>query len=426
MRMKSFSKASVLNDEKCCEHLRGRPVVVFMGGILLSSQRAQIERDSTGVIQYAADVLQRAIVNGLTQAVPDIRLSIVNLPFVGSYPQNYRRLWFPRASEVLPQGTIVHGVGFLNLRFFGILSRFLSSLRGLKLAGAGGADIIIIYSADISLLAAAYIYTRFFSRLRLCLVLPDFLEFMGDQGGWKRFLLHGLGAMFRFFAGRIDYFVFITAAMAEKIGVSKDRYVVVEGMCEDGRLDECANWPEDQRRIFLYSGTLARRYGITDLLDAFSRIQDQTIALWICGEGDSRQDVIDAASRDPRIVYFGQVPRERVLELQEKAHILVNPRRPEGEYTKYSFPSKTIEYLAAGRPVIMHRLPGVPDEYLRYLFIPPTPDTEGLTAALQVVARARNDELRQIGRDARHFIKSAKTSGVQCARIAKLIFCSPS
>ena len=41
----------------------------------------------------------------------------------------------------------------------------------------------------------------------------------------------------------------------------------------------------------------------------------------------------------------------------------MNPRSADAEYTKYSFPSKTIEYLATGVPVVMNRLPGIPEEY---------------------------------------------------------------
>ena len=63
-----------------------------------------------------------------------------------------------------------------------------------------------------------------------------------------------------------------------------------------------------------------------------------------------------------RIEFLGMLPRTDVLELQSKATILVNPRQPVGDFTKYSFPSKTIEYMASGTPLLMYKLPGIPEE----------------------------------------------------------------
>ena len=67
------------------------------------------------------------------------------------------------------------------------------------------------------------------------------------------------------------------------------------------------------------------------------------------------------------IRYFGFVSHERALELQAKAALLINPRSPKGVFTRYSFPSKTLEYMRSGKPVVCHRLEGIPEEYDPYL-----------------------------------------------------------
>lgn len=58
------------------------------------------------------------------------------------------------------------------------------------------------------------------------------------------------------------------------------------------------------------------------------------------------------ATKDRRIQYLGSIPHDEILQLQRTASLLVNPRTPEGIYTKYSFPSKTMEYLASGTPTL--------------------------------------------------------------------------
>jgi glycosyltransferase involved in cell wall biosynthesis len=105
------------------------------------------------------------------------------------------------------------------------------------------------------------------------------------------------------------------------------------------------------------------------------------------------------------------------LELQRAASVLVNPRRPEGEFTKYSFPSKTMEYLASSKQVIMHRLPGMPPEYLEHLTIPATPDASGLAQALRAVSARSKDERAISGAQARAFILASKSPDAQVTRV---------
>ena len=66
---------------------------------------------------------------------------------------------------------------------------------------------------------------------------------------------------------------------------------------------------------------------------------------------------------------MGCVTNDEIVRLQCEATLLVNPRPSDKEFCKYSFPSKTIEYMASGTPVLMTKLPGVPDGILT-TFIP--------------------------------------------------------
>ncbi len=75
------------------------------------------------------------------------------------------------------------------------------------------------------------------------------------------------------------------------------------------------------------------RYGILDLLKIFSLLQLRHHQLWICGDGDGKEQV-EAASCE-NIKYFGQVSHDQVLELQHLAIVLVNPRQPFDEFTKF-------------------------------------------------------------------------------------------
>ena len=90
---------------------------------------------------------------------------------------------------------------------------------------------------------------------------------------------------------------------------------------------------------------------------------------------------IAASAEDPRICYFGAVSPEEAARIRMRASVLVNPRTSEGRYTRYSFPSKTLEYLLGGRPVVAYLLPGIPEEYRSYLIVPSREDADALASA---------------------------------------------
>ncbi|WP_280551806.1 glycosyltransferase [Halomonas sp. 25-S5] len=379
-------------------------------------------KNSRGVVQNAADALQKAFIKGFSDASLG-QVCVVNLPFVGSYPKGARSLFFPGCKEMLGTRVHVRGWPFLNLRFVRFLSRFRSAFHGLCVATRGKkAPFIVVYSAHLPFLVAARLLKILKPDAVLCIILPDLPEFMGVGGRLYRALKSIESILFRYAVQGFSTFVFLTDAMGDRLGVPPARYVVVEGIYNpiDDLVTEKSEEPVKSGFIILYTGTLAERYGIVDLLKAFQMIDLSDAQLWICGDGDARSRVEDIASSDSRVFYYGQVTRSQALSLQRKASVLVNPRRPDGDFTKYSFPSKTMEYLASGKPVIMHRLPGIPAEYYEHLIVPSSPGVEGLAASLQDIALRPVDWITARGKSGRAFVLNCKSPEAQVTRILDL------
>ena len=144
----------------------------------------------------------------------------------------------------------------------------------------------------------------------------------------------------------IDSFVLMTEFMKYEYEINEDNYVVVEGLYNTQRNFNMFIDKESHKTI-LYSGIIAKQFGIIHLLDAFSVIKNSDYRLWICGDGDGKDEVLRRVNEDSRIKYFGQIKREEVLKLQRRATVLVNPRFSNEEFTLFSFPSKTMEYMAS-------------------------------------------------------------------------------
>lgn len=397
---------------------------VFLGGFFLPEQSESIERNSKIFVQYAADVLQRSFLSGLRATLPG-RLSAVNLPFIGTFPQAYSNAIFRGVGRSVYRGVPVFEPSFLNLRFLRIPARAaVAFIQLLRLSRDRRIENVIIYSPYLPFMLAATLYSLADPKVKLTLIVPDLIEFMGgEKGRLRRSVMAVELKLFDLLSRRIDFYVLLTNAMAERLRIEPRKYVVVEGMIEGGSLTDNVEIKGTSRTI-AYSGTLDRRYGIIDLLEAFSLIEKSDIRLVICGTGDCDHEIKAAAKRDSRIEFMGRLPLSESRRVQSQAQILVNPRRPEGEFTQYSFPSKTLEYMASGKPVVMHALPGMPDEYRNYVLVPETADAKGLATCLADVISRSDEELQRIGNAAREFVTTRKSPEAQCRRVVQLLLSS--
>ena len=65
---------------------------------------------------------------------------------------------------------------------------------------------------------------------------------------------------------------------------------------------------------------------------------------------------------------WGQLPKKEVKKFEDEATVLINPRKDNQEYVKYSFPSKNLEYLSTGNKTLCYKLSGIPNDYDQFLY----------------------------------------------------------
>ena len=394
--------------------------IVFLAGIFPKRQQKFIRDNSIGVIQNAADAYQKNVIAGLA-AQQDVAAVVVNLPFISAYPSSFKKAWYPAVTDH-ECGIVVEGRGFTNLSLIRYFARLLSALAGLGRGSAAAADAILVYSAHTPFMIAAVLAGRVFRRRRLAIIVLDLPEYMGAMG-LAQTLFGGINRrLFYWLIGYFDRVVVLTQAMIPRLGLAQQDAIVVEGIAAANVGTMPPTEDADAPQSFLYTGTLALRYGIKELVDGFRMLDCSDAELWVCGAGEGAEYVAAAAVTDPRIRFYGQVDRARALEMQAKASFLVNPRGGEDDFVRYSFPSKVMEYLASGRPVIMYRLPGIPEGYDGYYLPISTPGANGIAAALSAALDLPATDRVAIGIAAQRFVRECKGPREQVQRIVELIY----
>ncbi|MBC7795123.1 MAG: glycosyltransferase [Clostridia bacterium] len=125
----------------------------------------------------------------------------------------------------------------------------------------------------------------------------------------------------------------------------------------------------------VYTGALTAGAGVELLAAAFDNVKRRDVELWICGKGKNAV-VEQLARRDPRVRYKGLVGDEELAAICASAAIFVNPRLPDLEENKYNFPSKVLDYLAAGAPIVSTWTDGFAPEYRDLLKVVPATPTD--------------------------------------------------
>jgi glycosyltransferase involved in cell wall biosynthesis len=120
---------------------------------------------------------------------------------------------------------------------------------------------------------------------------------------------------------------------------------------------------------------------------------------------------------DPRILYFGVVNNSTVVKRLEEALVLINPRPTTEEFTKFSFPSKNMEYMVSGTPLLTTKLPGMPVEYNEYVYLFEDESITGISKTLNFLLSKKDEELRSFGNKAKQFVLSKKSNVMQAKKI---------
>lgn len=134
----------------------------------------------------------------------------------------------------------------------------------------------------------------------------------------------------------------------------------------------------------VYAGGLTQAYGVDRLIDAvlgFDPVVDVRLKLF--GRGDQKERICRLAADNSRIVDGGFLDASALLPELLSADILINPRPTSERFSAMSFPSKLIEYLATGRPVLTTRIPSIPELLKDCFYYIDEESAEGIRIAIQ-------------------------------------------
>lgn len=391
--------------------------IVFLSRLIPESIKTEISETSKRGMPEAAIALQNKILKGIA-ALSNEEIIMVNVVPISSYPKNSSIRIIPSLSESYGGFGTIHNAGFLN--YMGVRNKSIEKGICNSVDEIDNVSRVIIYSTAPYFLDAARYIKRKHKDCHIILIIPDVPEYSNLKASLSiKEKIYSLMSSRKFekAKGFIDSLVLLTKQTAEYLNWSKP-YTVVEGISDSSNIVSTAS--KDEKKSIVYTGTTHIRFGLPLLVEAFERIPDNDIELIICGYGDYDEQIKKIAQNDSRIKFLGKVSHEKALNIQMNATVLVNPRMNDGEYTKFSFPSKTMEYLTTGNPVIACKLHGIPDEYDPFIIYVEDESVDGLEKKLLDVLSWTDEDRRSFGKNARNFVINTKNEMSQAKKILDL------
>lgn len=348
--------------------------ILMLCGYFAKENEQEVIDNARAAVEFSANIFQKKLIKGFRDINADFE--VISAPFIGAYPNASAIRNFKGFSECQNECTYVHFNNIWGIRNF-------SRAQALKKAVVSFAEdissekLILVYSAHTPFLEAAIFAKKKDPHIKVCLYVPDLPEYMNLSA--NRSKLYDIAkkydiAVMTKLMKQVDSFVLLTEHMKERIPVGDKPYKVIEGIVTREEIADAIERKDEKPKNdglvrVVYTGKMNKRFGVKNLVDAFCAINDPEYRLILCGRGDCEDYIKSKAAEDDRICYLGQVSADEAKSWINKAAVLVNPRPNNEEYTKYSFPSKNIEYLLSGKPVVAYMLDGMPDCYREFLYV---------------------------------------------------------
>lgn len=395
------------------------PDILFLGSMYPKDEIDEIRHNSKADIQTAADILQWDYVEGI-EANIGAPVKIITRMNLGIFPLRYNKLWVKGHSFSHRADAEDYAAGFWNTL---PIRPFFFSKIGQKQAvkwarkETGEQKILVAYSYAMAGILEKV--KRINSNVKTVLIVLDLPRFTD--------MAHGASLVYRMkhrieenrmkhALAYVDLLVPITQQMRDELDSQhRIRAVVVDGMIRKRSITERKEEREKNIFTIVYTGALTKTYGIVEMLEAIEALKSYPIKLIICGKGETEPEVKKAAASNSHIEYKGLVSPDEAYRLQCNADLLLNPRKNEGEYTSFSFPSKILQYMNSGTPILCYKLDGMDEEYGEYLLF--VNQNETLVDAIRRVYEMDRARLRVVGENARKYVEREKTREAQTKRM---------
>ncbi len=187
----------------------------------------------------------------------------------------------------------------------------------------------------------------------------------------------------------LDGYIVLTKKLNELYNVNKKPFICIDGVSE---IPSKYLEPKINGDYIYFGGSLMKKYGLLNLIEAFKKLERSDLKLIICGHHLEKERLYPAIDGYNNIIYLGPISYAENLSLEKHSILAVNPRPIDPKIDQYSIPSKTLEYLANGCLTITVENELLKEHYGPCIIWAKTGDVEDLYEAMKKALEIRRTD----------------------------------
>jgi glycosyltransferase involved in cell wall biosynthesis len=329
------------------------------------------------------------------QSISD-KVNIISTQEIRNYPA-VKKIVF-RTKNLYFNGLDIMVIGFLNIIILKHLSKIFQLFKNHSIFQmVFRSDLLVVHGSHTPYLFYANIMKMFGKKILLVLT---------DEHGYVVISDGLLGVILR----KIDYFImkclivqfdaYICLSHQFVVKFKLKNVLLIPGIVPNDIHKMTGGGHQKDFNVnfhIVYAGNINSINGIELLLLAIKRIKSTSLTVSFFGKGDMVDNVLNYELSDPRVTYRGVVERNMLLSELLNANLLINPRPAKSIVNEYSFPSKLIEFLSTGTPVLTAKADNIPVE-IESCFLYFEEDSDKMLAfAIEKAIFMQRNELEMIG-----------------------------
>lgn len=337
-------------------------------------------------VSVAGNNMEIGILNHLCEKYEN-QIDVISITPIASYPRE-KQVLHRKQTYQISDYIKTNAIGFINIPIIKQLSIMLTLIIELiKLLKSNkksdNKTVIMTYNSMSFLSIPIFLIDLLFNIIKVCLVVDIPITFQKKRHKYleiARYLDNFVSLKaFR----KYDSMVTLVEKTANDFAPNVPYKVInycVSDIAKNKYKDDDKRSVEKTQINITFTGAIEEYYGVHEMIQSVLHLPSH-FKLQLYGKGSLVQEIINIQSDSKRIRYMGLVSNKEAVKAQQFADILLLIRT-DSELNKYGLPSKIIEYLASGTPVISNRISSIPNDLNQ--FINYIDDTNPVTIANKI------------------------------------------
>ena len=265
------------------------------------------------------------------------------------------------------------------------IDKRFNMFKRIKAISMQDSKYIFVDTLNMSLLRNAIKYRKKFGMKIIGVVTDNPYNISFVREGYAKKLLQ--------MGQELDAYIALTPKLRDLYNINHKPSITIDGVSE---LHDKYTPRQIEGNYIYFGGSLMKKYGVLDLIEAFKRLERSDLKLVICGHHLEKDNLYSAIDGREDIVYLGTVSYEENISLEKYSLCAVNPRPKNPKIDLYSIPSKTLEYLSNGCVTITVDNDLLKEHYEKCIIWAKSNDPEDLLDALKKALELNRTEREMI------------------------------